>query len=156
MKTGRDRDLARLHGGYRELQENVRFFTVPGMEHCSNGVGPNKFDTITALENWVEHGIASDAIVATKYDGDVIGATVLRTMPICKYPEEAHYKGTGDVNNAANWVCPAHDESLLAVGRNGIQSGVLGHADREASGDDGDRGHDDGDRDDDHRDRNDR
>ncbi len=51
------RDLARLNGGYRELQEQVRLFMVPGMEHCTNGVGPNKFDTITALENWVEHGV---------------------------------------------------------------------------------------------------
>jgi Tannase and feruloyl esterase len=59
------RDLARLYGGYRELQEQVRLFTVPGMEHCTNGVGPNKFDTITALENWVEHGVPPEGIVAT-------------------------------------------------------------------------------------------
>jgi feruloyl esterase len=130
------RDLARLNGGYRKLQEHVRFFTVPGMEHCTNGVGPNKFDTISALENWVEHGIAPDAIIATKYTGDVIGATVQRTMPICKYPEEAHYLGTGDVNVATNWVCPPDDESLLFVGPNGIQAGVLGHPDREAAGED--------------------
>jgi len=77
------RDLAQLYGGYRERQEQVRLFMVPGMEHCTNGVGPNKFDTITALESWVEHGAAPDGIIATKYDGDVIGSTVLRTMPLC-------------------------------------------------------------------------
>jgi feruloyl esterase len=114
----------------------VRLFMVPGMEHCSNGVGPNKFDTITALENWVEHGVAPDGIVATKYDSDVIGSTVLRTMPLCKYPEQAHYNGTGDKNNATSWSCSPLDRSLLDVGLNGIEAGLLGHPDREASGDD--------------------
>ena len=130
------RDLARLNGGYQELQEQVRLFTVPGMEHCTNGVGPNKFDTITALEKWVEHGVPPERIVATKYDGDVIGATVLRTMPLCKYPEEAHYNGSGDVNNAGSWSCSPLDRSLLEAGLNGIQAGLLGHPDREAAGDD--------------------
>ena len=130
------RDLARLNGGYQELQEQVRLFTVPGMEHCTNGVGPNKFDTITALEDWVEHGVPPERIVATKYDGDVIGATVLRTMPLCKYPEEAHYNGSGDVNNAGSWSCSPLDRSLLEAGLNGTQAGLLGHPDREAAGDD--------------------
>jgi feruloyl esterase len=130
------RDLARLYGGYRELQEQVRLFMVPGMEHCTNGVGPNKFDTITALENWVEHGVAPDGIIATKYNGDVIGSTALRTMPLCKYPEQAHYNGTGDQTQASNWSCSPLDRSLLDVELNGIQAGLLGHPDREASGDD--------------------
>ena len=56
--SGIDRDLAQLYGGYRELQGHVRIFMVPGMEHYTNEVGPNKFNTITALENWVEHGVA--------------------------------------------------------------------------------------------------
>lgn len=119
-------DLARQEGGYRELQKQVRLFMVPGMEHCSNGVGPNKFDTISALENWVEHGAAPDAIIATKYTNDVIGQPVLRTMPLCKYPEAAHYAGTGDVNNAANWSCLPHDQTLLGVGPNGRQAGLPG------------------------------
>jgi hypothetical protein len=95
-----------------------------------------EFDTITALESWVEHGAAPDGIIATKYDGDVIGSTVLRTMPLCKYPEQAHYIGTGDQTKAPNWSCSPLDRSLLDVGLNGIQAGLLGHPDREASGDD--------------------
>jgi feruloyl esterase len=122
------RDLARRQGGYRELQKQVRLFMVPGMEHCSNGVGPNKFDTISALENWVEHGVAPDAIIATKYTNDVIGQQpVLRTMPLCKYPEEARYGGAGNVNDAANWSCLPHDQTLLGVGLNGRQAGLPGY-----------------------------
>ncbi len=118
------RDLAREHGGYRKLQEHVRFFTVPGMNHCTGGVGPNKYDTITALEDWVEQGIAPDGIIATKYAGDVIGAAVLRTMPLCKYPEEARYNGTGNVDEATSWSCPQDDHSLLRIGLNGFEAGL--------------------------------
>jgi hypothetical protein len=57
-------------------------------------------------------------------------------MPLCKYPEEAHYNGSGDVNDAASWSCSPLDRSLLEVGLNGIQAGLLGHPDREAAGDD--------------------
>jgi feruloyl esterase len=28
-----------------------------------------------------------------------------RTRPLCPYPKMAHYKGTGDPNDAANFVC---------------------------------------------------
>jgi feruloyl esterase len=120
-------DLARLQGGYHELQKQVRLFMVPGMEHCSNGVGPNKFDTISALENWVEHGIAPEAIVATKYASHASRhERVLRTMPLCKYPEEARYAGAGNVNDAASWSCLPHDQRLLKVGPNGRQAGLSG------------------------------
>ena len=27
------------------------------------------------------------------------------TRPLCPYPEEAVYKGTGDTNSAANFTC---------------------------------------------------
>jgi feruloyl esterase len=45
-------------------------------------------------------------------------------MPLCKFPEKARYSGTGDVNSAANWTCPAHDRSLLHIGPNGAQAGL--------------------------------
>ena len=37
-----------------------------------------------------------------------------RTRPLCPFPQEAHYKGTGDSNDAANFVCaiPKDDQSL--------------------------------------------
>jgi len=35
------------------------------------------------------------------------GYFVLRTRPICPYPQVAVYKGTGDTNGAANFACTA-------------------------------------------------
>ena len=75
---------------------------VPGMQHCVTGSGPNVFDTLTALEQWVEKGIAPDAIPTTHLKDNVVD----RTMPLCKFPEKAHFKGSGDPNSVANWSCP--------------------------------------------------
>jgi feruloyl esterase len=117
-------DLAEIFGGYRNLQGHVRLFMAPGMLHCGGGPGPNSFDTLTALENWVEHGIAPERIIATKYVNDTPAQGVARTMPLCKFPEKARYDGAGDPRDAASWTCPSSDRSLLGIGPNGIQAGL--------------------------------
>lgn len=117
-------DLAELAGGYRELQENVRLFMTPGMHHCSGGPGPNTFDTLTALENWVEHGAAPDAIVARHYINNNPALGVDRTMPLCQFPQQARYSGSGNVNEASNWSCSKRDRRLLQVGSNGLSAGL--------------------------------
>jgi feruloyl esterase len=112
-------DLAQENGGYEKLQQHARLFMAPGMQHCVDGAGPNQFDTLSALEQWSERGIAPDAIPATHSTNN----TVERTMPLCKFPEQAHYKG-GDVKSASSWSCPSNDKSLLAVGPNGVEAGA--------------------------------
>jgi len=113
-------DLAEKNGGYEKLGANARLFMVPGMQHCNGGAGPNAFDTLSALENWVEKGVAPDAITATHSTNNAVD----RSMPLCKFPEQARYKGSGDVNDAANLSCPQKDQSLLASGPNGNLAGV--------------------------------
>jgi len=113
-------DLAQENGGYEKVQQNARLFMVPGMQHCVGGAGPNAFDTLTALEQWVEKGNAPDAIPATHSTNNAVD----RTMPLCKFPEKAHFKGSGDLKSASSWSCPQNDKSLLAVGPNGIQAGA--------------------------------
>jgi Tannase and feruloyl esterase len=108
--------LESLNGGYSRTQDSVRLFIVPGMGHCGGGVAPNSFDTLQALHNWVTKGVAPEGIVATATNG--------RTMPLCKFPEEARYLGSGDVNLAANWTCNANDTRMLRVGGNGTRAGA--------------------------------
>jgi hypothetical protein len=96
----------------------VRLYMVPGMEHCAGGAGPNafgqgstpngdRFHSIdAALEAWVEQGIAPDRIVATKYKINTDPKSgVLRTRPLCVWPQVAQYKGSGSTDDAANFVC---------------------------------------------------
>ncbi len=124
------KQLAKLHGGYDKLQNNVRLFSIPGSGHCSmSGAGPRSFDALGAIEEWVEKGNAPDALLAKVYDPNSPmvdpSKTPLRTMPLCKFPEMAHYSGKGDVKDAANWSCPSKDTSMLKIGESGRQAGVI-------------------------------
>jgi feruloyl esterase len=74
---------------------------VPGMFHCNGGVGADTFDKLGPLSDWVEHGAAPDAIVASR----VASGKVLWTRPLCAYPEVARYKGSGSTDDAANFAC---------------------------------------------------
>jgi feruloyl esterase len=78
-----------------------RLFMVPGMFHCNGGVGADTFDKLGPLADWVEHGAAPDAIPASR----VVGGKVVRTRPLCAYPDVARYKGSGSIDDAANFAC---------------------------------------------------
>jgi feruloyl esterase len=84
-----------------DTNQFFRLFMAPGVHHCGGGPGPNTFDLLTALENWVEGGIAPDRIVASHRTGEVVD----RTRPLCPYPQEARYLGKGSIDDAANFVC---------------------------------------------------
>ncbi len=78
-----------------------RLFVVPGMGHCRGGEGPNAFDVVAALEQWVEQKKAPDQIVAAHSTN----GTVDRTRPLCPYPQVAKYSGSGSLDDAANFSC---------------------------------------------------
>jgi Tannase and feruloyl esterase len=87
-----------------------RLYMAPGMRHCGNGPGPNLFgeSMLTALQNWVEDGVAPSAIIATKYKTDGSPASgVVSTRPLCPYPQVARYNGTGSTDEAGNFTCEA-------------------------------------------------
>jgi feruloyl esterase len=89
-------------GGTAKSGDFVRLFMAPGMHHCQgNGPGPNTFDALTALENWVERGVAPTRIVASHSTNGVVD----RTRPLCAYPMVARYTGTGSIDAAENFRC---------------------------------------------------
>jgi feruloyl esterase len=79
----------------------AELYMLPGMAHCSGGEGPDTFDKIGTLEQWVEHGKTPAEIIAShKTSGKVD-----RTRPICPYPQTAHYSGKGSIDDAQNFAC---------------------------------------------------
>jgi feruloyl esterase len=82
---------------------SIRLFMVPGMNHCGGGEGPDRFDMLTALEQWVEQGKAPTRIEASR----VVDGQVQRTRPLCPYPQLARYSGQGSIDEAANFMCSA-------------------------------------------------
>ena len=94
------RVLERL-GGAGSVRASYRLFMAPGMGHCGGGEGPNTFDMVRALEQWVEQGKAPDEIMASHSTNGVVD----RTRPLCPYPQVAAYKGTGSTDEAAHFAC---------------------------------------------------
>ena len=98
--------VAKALGGRAKVGAFYRLFMVPGMGHCAGGPGATSFDTLTALEHWVEQGTAPETIVATKYaDAANPAHGIIRTHPLCSYPATAHYVGSGSTDEAQNFVC---------------------------------------------------
>ena len=90
-----------LGGGYAATQQWYRHFMAPGVAHCGGGVGPQPQNLFPAVVNWVENGVAPDTILATK----ALTGGVTESRPLCPYPAMAKYVGSGDPNDAANFVC---------------------------------------------------
>jgi feruloyl esterase len=88
-------------GGASKVANNIRLFMAPGMGHCSGGDGPNAFEKVPVLEQWVEQGKAPDAIIATHSTAGKID----RSRPLCPYPQVAKYNGTGSTDAAENYSC---------------------------------------------------
>jgi feruloyl esterase len=87
--------------GTSEADASVRLFMVPGMGHCSGGVGTDAFDPMEPLTAWVERGSAPQRFDARR----VVGGQVVRTRPLCAYPKVARWNGSGDSNAASSFVC---------------------------------------------------
>jgi feruloyl esterase len=91
----------------------VRMFEVPGMNHCNGGPSVDQFDLLTPLVNWVEKGVAPDAVKSTARGpgANVVNTEVPadwaanRSRPLCAYPKVAKYKGSGSLEDAASFSC---------------------------------------------------
>ena len=89
------------HG--KSTTDFARLFMVPGMAHCAGGVGPDQNDAVSAVIDWVEKGKAPDSLLASK----IVKGAVVRSRPLCPYPQVARYKGQGSIDEAANFSCVA-------------------------------------------------
>jgi pimeloyl-ACP methyl ester carboxylesterase len=94
--------------GERATEGSARLYLLPGMGH---GVGKFDagFDTIGTLDAWVDKGVAPENMVVTdNHNG--------RTRPLCEWPAWPRYNGSGDVKQAASFVCVRSGQETAAVG----------------------------------------
>ena len=115
----------------KQVQEYHRLFLLPAVGHCGGSTGPSSIGggapeppaayrdaehhVVSAVIRWVEDGVAPEKIVATRFG---TGGTVVRQRPVCPYPAQATYSGSGDVNDAANFSCvtPKLQDRTMAPG----------------------------------------
>jgi feruloyl esterase len=93
--------VVKAQGGVEKTADSIRLFMVPGMAHCAGGDGTSTFDSLAALEQWVEQKKTPAQIVASH----LTNGAADRTRPLCPYPTTAAYRGSGDTNDAANFTC---------------------------------------------------
>lgn len=114
------------------VDEFMRMFLVPGMQHCWGtavdapwnlggafqagvmgsgvwsvpGFEDAEHDALMALVEWVEGGRAVESIVATTWRSSMDPTSgVRRQRPVCAWPKRAVWDGKGDVDDAASWRC---------------------------------------------------
>jgi hypothetical protein len=98
----------------------ARLFMVPNMAHCGGGPATNSFaaNMLGAITGWVEQGVAPDRIVAANLDaappfpaGGLFDPRVAQnfptggTRPLCPYPRQPRYLGSGSTASAASFAC---------------------------------------------------
>jgi feruloyl esterase len=87
--------------GIEDTRQGVRLYMVPGMIECNGGPGTDTFDMLTVMRRWVERGEAPNEVIASRVEH----GNVVRTRPLCPYPQVATYRGSGSPDEAKNFVC---------------------------------------------------
>jgi feruloyl esterase len=87
--------------GEQNMSRAVRLYMVPGMIECNGGPGTDTFDMLGAMRRWVERGQAPADVMASRVEH----GKVVRTRPLCPYPQGATYKGSGSTDEAKNFIC---------------------------------------------------
>jgi hypothetical protein len=98
----------------------ARLFMVPNMAHCGGGPATSSFaaNTLQAITSWVETGRPPQRIVATNTDtvapfpnNGLFDPQVSQnfpaggTRPLCPYPLQSRYKGSGATDDANSFAC---------------------------------------------------
>jgi len=86
--------------GQAAVDQGITFYTVPGMGHGTGSFLP-AWNSLTALENWVEMGVAPGQRTVM----DTNAGTYGRTRPLCQYPAWPKYKGSGSQDASINYTC---------------------------------------------------
>ncbi|HUO23800.1 MAG TPA: tannase/feruloyl esterase family alpha/beta hydrolase [Caulobacteraceae bacterium] len=114
--------------GSAQTDAFLRLFLIPGMGHCQGGDGYDRFDVLTPLMAWVEHGVKPAKLLTGKRKpapqgqgggGGMNGPPkmvpgirpipakepdLVATRPVYPFPYLPHYVGQGDPNDATNYV----------------------------------------------------
>lgn len=125
---------------FGQARNFARLFMIPNMAHCGGGPATSDFaaNTLSAITDWVENGVAPAQIVAANHNpsspftaggvdpnhlfapGVTSNFPANGTRPICPYPQQTRFKGSGATNAAANFTCvseqPVYTQSYFDPG----------------------------------------
>lgn len=99
--------------GADRTKQFARLYLLPGGGHCTGGDEPISVDMLSPLMAWVERGIAPNRLLSTQTRGagsaPSVGAPadpakVIRIRPVFPYPQTPQFKGSGSIDDPANFV----------------------------------------------------
>lgn len=123
-------EMAQQFGGVQAAQRFSRFYGVPNMGHCQGGAATDKFDMLTPLVDWVEHGTPPGPVTASgtnftpaTYQVSFVQGPAARSRPLCPYPSQPRFTGSvttvggvpvatnqADLADPANYRCVPADQ----------------------------------------------
>ncbi len=82
--------------------DDTRLFLLPGVDHCTGGVGPFVANYLDAIDRWVTKGKVPDELPVYWLDQDrqLAGSRLL-----CAYPQVAKYDGRNDSRDVSSFSC---------------------------------------------------
>jgi feruloyl esterase len=86
--------------------EDARLFLLPGVDHCTGGVGPFVVNHLQVIDEWVTTGNAPEEMPVYWIDENrqLAGSRLL-----CAYPQVAEYDGQGDPRDSSSFSCVGTD-----------------------------------------------
>lgn len=88
-------------GGEAATMTFARLFLLPGVAHCGGGQGPDTFDALTAITDWVTKGAAPASLTTKSVDS---GGNTTATRPVYPFPYYAKNTTGGPAADASSYT----------------------------------------------------
>ncbi|KPI05232.1 Feruloyl esterase [Actinobacteria bacterium OK074] len=93
--------VRKVMGGAAATSDFARLFLLPGVAHCGGGQGPDTFDALSAITDWVTRGTAPDSLTTTSVDS---GGNTTATRPVYPFPYYAKNTTGGPSDEAGSYT----------------------------------------------------
>ncbi|KAK8107094.1 uncharacterized protein PG998_009107 [Apiospora kogelbergensis] len=106
---GRGGKILTHHG--QQDQQITSFNSIRFYEHLARGMGPGipfdrEHNVLAAVVDWVEKGVAPEALVGTKFVNDTVDEGIAYQHTHCKFPAKSTFKGGDrDPRDVGSWEC---------------------------------------------------
>ena len=99
--------------GQRTVDAFLRFYVAVGIFHnrnvgrnpLTNALVPSFVDFIAMVDDWVEKGAAPADTQILADMQPIPPFAITASLPMCRYPNYPHYRGSGDVKTAESYQC---------------------------------------------------
>ncbi|MFF5302110.1 tannase/feruloyl esterase family alpha/beta hydrolase [Streptomyces sp. NPDC013161] len=93
--------VEKVIGGETATKAFARLFLLPGVAHCGGGQGPDTFDALTAITDWVTKGDAPASLTTKSVDSS---GNTTATRPVYPFPYYAKNTTGGPSTDASSYT----------------------------------------------------